>query len=255
MIFNIEAACASFIGNDNNKNEDNFFFNKRRLPINNQGVKTPLFWSGNTLQPPLFAVFDGMGGETNGGIASNKASEMFSEEFKKLDEIAMSGKEYMILACERANVEISNFSEAAQIGTMGTTVAAVYFAQDEVVSCNVGDSKIFRIRNNQMLQISEDHTDEKIMTAMGVKKKPVLLQYLGVPDTEMEIQPFITKGEACSGDVFVLCSDGVTDIITVESMYEIIIRNNSYDAVSKILAEVSRNDGADNATVIVIRIL
>lgn len=255
MIFNIEASCGSFIGNGRSNNEDNFYFNKKHLPEKNKGLKNPLKYSGNTSDPLVFGVFDGMGGEKNGEEASCRASEVFADEYKKLDELALSGKEFMIMACERANKEINSISDEKQIGTMGTTVAAIYFSQDEVVSCNVGDSKIFRIRNNQMMQISEDHTDEKIMSAMGIKKKPVLLQYLGVPDTEMSIEPFIAKGDIQNEDVFVLCSDGVTDIISVDEMYEIIKENSADGSVRKILEEVNKNDGADNATIIVAKIV
>lgn len=146
------------------------------------------------------------------------------------------------------------FFAEKQVAIMGTTASAVYFAQDEAVACNIGDSKIFRIRNSQMMQISEDHTDEKIMNAVGVKKKPVLLQYLGIPDTEMELEPFISKGDIEAGDVFIICSDGVTEAVTVNEMYEIIKQNNANDSVKRILAEVDKKDGFDNATVIIAKI-
>ncbi len=194
-----------------------------------------------------------MGGESKGEEASCLASEVFAKEAKKLEELALSGKEFMIQTCEIANEEVNKLTKEKQLGTMGTTVAALYFSQDEVVACNMGDSKVFRIRDKKMIQISEDHTDEKIMSAMGVKKKPVLLQYIGVPDTEMSIEPYVSKGDIQSEDVFVICSDGVTDIVDINLLYEIISDNSSDDAVRKILAEVSKQDGSDNATVIVIK--
>lgn len=254
MIFTLEAACGSFIGNGRNKNEDNFYFNKKHLPENNKGLKNPLKCKGNTLDTVLFAVFDGMGGGVNGEKASLCASQVFAEEYKKLDEIAISCKAFLITACENANGCINNISHMKQIGTMGTTVAALCLSQNEAVACNVGDSKVFRIRNNQMLQISEDHTDEKIMKAIGIKKKPVLLQYLGVPDTEMAIEPFVTKGDIVDEDIFVLCSDGVTDNVPLEALYRLIKERTVDDAVRAILAEVNKNDGADNATIIVVKL-
>lgn len=254
MIYNINASCGSFIGNGRDNNEDNFYFNKKHLPEKNKGLKNPLKYSGNTADAILFAVFDGMGGEVNGEEASCRASEVFAEEYKKLDEIALSGKEFMITACQKANEVINEIAEKNQIGTMGTTVAALYFSQDEVVACNIGDSKIFRIRSNQMMQISEDHTDEKIMISMGIKKKPVLLQYLGIPDTEMAIEPFVAKGDIRDEDVFILCSDGVTDILTPEKMYGFVKERTPDDVVRAILAEVDKNDGSDNATIIVAKV-
>lgn len=254
MVFKVDAACGSFIGNGRNSNEDNFYFNKKHLSKKNKGLKNPLKYSGTTSETVLVAVFDGMGGGVNGDEASYRASESFSEEYKKLDEIALSGKEFMLKACKNANDAINEISVKKQIGTMGTTVAALYLSQDEVVACNMGDSKIFRVRNNQMLQISEDHTDEKIMNSMGIRKKPVLLQYLGIPDTEMAIEPFIAKGDVQNEDIFILCSDGVTDVMGPNEIYSLIMNKNADESVKTILAEVNKRDGFDNATVIVAKL-
>ncbi len=251
MVYTYNASCGSFSGNGRSNNEDNFYFNKKHLPVSNKGLKNPLKCKGTTDEPFVFAVFDGMGGESKGEAASCLASEVFAVEAKKLDELALSGKEFMIQTCEIANTAVNRLTREKQLGTMGTTVAALYFSQDEVVACNMGDSKLYRIRDKKMLQISEDHTDEKIMSAIGVKKKPVLLQYIGVPDTEMSIEPYISKGDIQSEDVFVICSDGVTDVVDMNLMYEIISDNSADDAVRQILAEVNKNDGSDNATVIV----
>ncbi|MBQ2943205.1 MAG: serine/threonine-protein phosphatase [Ruminococcus sp.] len=254
MVFTLYASCGSFIGNAHNNNEDNFYFNKKHLPIPNRGLKNPLKFKGVTEDPIVFALFDGMGGECKGEEASCLASEVFSKEFKKLDELALSGKEFMYETCEKANAAVNELRIKKQLNSVGTTVAAVYFLHDEVVACNMGDSKIFRVRDKKMLQISEDHTDEKIMSAMGIKKKPVLLQYIGVPDTEMYIEPYISKGDIQSKDIYVLCSDGITDVLDINEMYEIICNNSVEEAVRQLLAEVNKKDGADNATVIVIKI-
>lgn len=254
MVFKVDAACGSFIGNGRNNNEDNFFFDRKHLPEKNKGLKNPIKYSGSTSEIVMFAVFDGMGGGANGEEASCKASEVFAEEYKKLDEIVLSGKEFMVTACQKANDIINELVAQRQVGTMGTTVAALYLSQDEAVACNMGDSKVFRIRSNQMMQISEDHTDEKIMLSIGIKKKPILLQYLGVPDTEMAIEPFVAKGDIQDEDVFVLCSDGVTDVIRPDEIYSLIKEKKVDEAVKAILAEVNKRDGADNATIVVAKL-
>lgn len=254
MIFNLEASCGSFIGNGRECNEDNFCFNKKHLSINNKGLKNPLKYTGNTSEELLFAVFDGMGGEVKGEDAAYTASEIFCSEFKKIEEIVVGGKEFFLRTCQKANDEVNRISKENKIGTMGTTVAALFFSQDEVVACNLGDSKIFRVRQNQMIQISEDHTDEKIMTAMGIKKKPVLLQYIGVSDTEMLIDPYIVKGDVKQDDIYVICSDGITDVLNVDAIYEIVKNNSAEESVRQLIAETNKKDGADNSTVIVIKI-
>lgn len=255
MSFHYYAACGSFLGMGRSRNEDNFYFNKKRLPVSNKGLNHPLKLSGSTEKPELFAVFDGLGGERQGEQAAYLASDVFGKEFKKLEELAISGRELLYAACENANNATNELTRQKQLNSMGTTVAALYIDRDEVVACNVGDSKIYRIRDNRMIQISEDHTDEKIMAAIGIKKKPVLLQYIGVPNTEMSIEPYISRGEIQSKDAYVICSDGVTDVLDVTQMYQLICDNAPDDAVRQILAEVCKKDGADNATVIVVKLL
>lgn len=255
MVFTLNASCGSFIGNGPDNNEDNFYFNKKHLPVNNKGLKNPIKCSEKTNDPVIFAVFDGIGGECKGEEAACLASEIFTEEAKCLDELALSGREFFYKTCEKANGAINALRREKQLTSIGTTVAAIHFSQDEVVACNMGDSRIFRIRDKKMIQISEDHTDEKIMAAMGIKKKPVLLQYLGVPDTDMSIEPYVSKGDIKSEDVYLLCSDGVTDVLDINEMYEIICKNDADEAVRQLLAEVDKKNGADNATVIVIKVV
>lgn len=254
MTFMVNAACGSFVGTDRSINEDNFYFNKKHLPVPNKGLESPLVFRGSTDEPVLLAVFDGMGGECKGEDAARLSSEMFNTEYRKLDELAIPGKDFLYACCERANFAVNQLRQEKHLSAAGATAAAVYFFQDEVFACNVGDSKVFRVRNKKMLQISEDHTDEKIMSAIGIRKKPVLLQYLGIPDTEMTVEPYISKGELESGDVYILCSDGVTDTVDVSVLYELVCRYSVDEAVKRILTEVNRKNGADNATIIVIKI-
>ena len=81
MVFTINASCGSFVGNGRNNNEDNFYFNKKHLPVPNKGLKNPIKCKCTTDDPIVFAVFDGMGGESKGEEASCLSSEIFSEEF------------------------------------------------------------------------------------------------------------------------------------------------------------------------------
>lgn len=254
MIMTVNAACGCFLGNGREENEDNFYFNKKRLQVPNLGLKYPLKFCGNTDEPVLFAVFDGMGGAAMGQKAAEIASRCFCDESKKLEELAISGKEFLYKTCECADAQINEYRTAQQLSVVGTTVAAVYLHADEVVACNVGDSKIFRIRDKTMLQISTDHTDEKIMKAIGIDKKPVLLQYLGHDDQQMMLDPYISKGELCPSDIYIICSDGVTDVLTLEELYELSCIPDPLEAVQKILSGVRELNGSDNATTIVISI-
>ena len=254
MFFPLNAACGCVVGTGRSNNEDNFYFHKRHLPALNQGLKNPLEYNGTTEEPIVFSVFDGMGGACRGEEAACISGEIFSTEYKKLEELAIPGKEFLFDCCQKANDAVNQFRQEQQLSATGATVAAIYFLQDEVIACNVGDSKIFCIREQKMLQISEDHTDEKIISAMGLKKKPELLQDLGVPDTEMAITPYFSKGKIQSGDIYVLCSVGVTDALSAGELYGILSNFETADAVKQITEVVNKTDGSDNATVIVIKI-
>ncbi len=248
------ACCVSSPGNSRSSNEDNLFFAKKHLPEENRGIEVPLQSNGKTDDAAVFAVFDGMGGEKNGAMAACCAAEIFSDEAKKLEELVVSGKSFFIEACNRANKRIGEIIAEEQISRMGTTVAALYLLGDEVVSCNVGDSKVFRIRDNAMVQISEDHTDERILSAMGVSKKPVLLQYLGVPENEMMLDPYISKGELKNDDVYVLCSDGVTEAWDMEELFALISGEMPEKAARAIVSRAKQAPDTDNTTVIIIKI-
>ena len=86
MNYKIDASCGVFTGCNRDSNEDNFYFNKKHLPAGNKGLKNPLKLSADTSDSILFAVFDGMGGETRGEQASCRACEVFAEELKKTEE-------------------------------------------------------------------------------------------------------------------------------------------------------------------------
>lgn len=255
MAYDIEAACSCILGNSRNQNEDNFYFKKKHLPLKHKGLKSPLKFKGNTDDTVFFAVFDGMGGESRGEEASCLASEVFAEEIKQLDDLVIDGKEFLINTCTKVSNEVYKRAKEKQVGTMGTTVAALFISQDEVFACNVGDSKVFRIRAGQMAQISEDHTDEKLLSTMGVRKKPVLLQYLGIPEKTMVIDPFISKGDLQSGDYYIACSDGVTDTLTPSEIYEAVKAHRKPDEIVKnVMAIIASRDGSDNATLIVVKV-
>ncbi len=254
-IVEFSAACGCYIGNGRNRNEDNFYFNKKHLPVPNKALKDIIKYNDVlSAEPVMFAVFDGMGGGSDGDIAAFEVCNVFKEEFKKLEEIVLSGKEFMLKTCDRANAVINSIKTEKQMSNMGSTVASLYFTKDEVVACNIGDSRIFRLRAGQMLQISEDHTDEKIMLSIGIQKKPVLLQYIGVPDTEMAIDPYVTKGDIVTGDKYLICSDGVTDALSFNELYDAVCDVTPEEAVRKIISTVIDKNGLDNATVIVVNI-
>lgn len=254
MIFDFESACAVFIGFGRGLNEDNIIFNRRHLAEKNNGTESNIEYFSSTENSQLFAVFDGLGGEVFGEKASFLASDVFLQQFEKLDKLIVNGKEFFSLACSKAEKEITERINKEFVCSSGTTVAALFLQSDVVVACNMGDSRIYRFRDKELMLISEDHTDARILATMGIEKKPVLLQYLGIAQTEIKAEPYITKGTIKSGDVFVICSDGVSDVLNADEIYESVSKGSASYSVSQIISRVEEKRGQDNATVIVIKV-
>ncbi len=248
------SACSCFIGYGRENNEDNFCFNKKHLPEQNNGIKTPLEYSSSTENNQLFAVFDGLGGEAHGEKAAFIASEVFLNEYEKLDKLVVPGTEMLESMCNKAHTTIISELNGNNVRSAGSTVAALYLLGEEVVICNVGDSRVYRIRDNEMALVSKDHTDERILASMGIDKAPVLLQYLGNGDIGKETEPFISKGKLKSGDIFILCTDGVSDVLEAYEIMQASTDGDAYAAAAEIIGRVEAAKGSDNATVMVIKI-
>nr|WP_295246869.1 PP2C family serine/threonine-protein phosphatase [Ruminococcus sp.] len=249
------ASCVSYIGAGRANNEDNFYFNKKRLAEKNNGMTAPISQQTGLKNPVGFAVFDGIGGASYGEKASYSAAEIFAENMDRLNDLIIPEREFLVEICNQANEKIVSLAHNKQISQTGTTLVSFLFSENGVFTCNVGDSKAFLIRKNKIMQVSKDHTDKDFLDSIGINKKPSLLQYIGISDKEGELDPFISKGQVMKGDVFILCSDGVTDVISANDLYNTIKENSDVSSgVNAILDMIKQRCGQDNATIIVIKV-
>lgn len=254
-IYNLEASCCSYLGGGRSANEDNFYFNKKRLVKQNSGMHKLINTSASLEKPVAFAVFDGIGGASYGEEASYISAKVFSESMKEFDDVVLDEKKFLFNICRKANYAVNSFAQQKQISQIGSTIVSLLFADNEVFVCNVGDSKAFLFRDDKFIQISKDHTDEEFLKSIGVDKKPSLLQYIGISNEEGGLDPFISKGKIKKDDIYVLCSDGITDSLDAQSVFETLKGElDTNDMVEKIINDVKQADGQDNATIIVIKI-
>lgn len=253
MNFCIDAACASQIGRVRGNNEDNFLFDSTVMPTDNRGRKVPLYLFGEREQNVCMAVFDGMGGGDFGEVASYTAAD----RFRAL--LSGDGKQEIPFqsVVEEMNRSVWQMKKQLNARQMGTTMAAVCLRGRHIHFCNVGDSRIFVLRNNRLVQVSLDHTDEAYMKAHNITgRKPRLTQYLGMDPSEVLLQPHVTGGIPESGDVILLCSDGLTDMVSQQRIEQILTAGGTAGAcVQALVNEALNNGGKDNVTVIVCRIL
>ena len=244
MGYRVDYSCVSHIGNVRSINQDNFFCDGKYFCMDNAALAFPLNGSLSCYQPFMIGVFDGMGGEERGEIASLIAAKCAAEtsiRAKALDDL----KVY----CKNANEQICAYAAENGICAMGTTAAILAFTQKKITLCNIGDSKIFRFANQKLEQISVDH-----YAVAPNGKKPPLSQNLGIPTSEMLIDPYFAKGAYHDGDVYLISSDGLTDMVSAEEITQILCRT-AFDATAeKLLATALENGGKDNITVILCRI-
>lgn len=244
MKYIIEYSCVSHIGKLRGINQDNFICNYEYMSPNTEYYEFPINGTVFPQDFAVFGVFDGMGGEECGEIAAFIAAET-AAKIKFKDEPITQIRTF----CKLANRKICDYAQDNSISSMGTTAAMLCFCEKEIVLCNVGDSKIFLFSEKNLEQISKDH-----ITPGPYGKKPALLQNLGIPETEMIIEPYISRGEYRNGDRYLICSDGLTDMVPIEQIEEIVDKNTLEEATQRLLNEALENGGRDNITVMVFEI-
>lgn len=250
MAFILDAACLCNIGKIRRNNEDNFFFDGRCLPETNEGLKHPVSMVHTLRKEICVAVFDGMGGENFGEAASFAAADEMQRTTRKLKDYFFPEKRFLKDMCTKLNDVVLERARELCTSRMGSTMVALYFSHGYVYACNLGDSRAYRLRQGEFLQISEDHVEKR----EGKKKTP-LTQHLGIEPEEYLIEPYIAKGELQVGDQYLICSDGLTDMLTNLEIDEILTSTpTTEDCVQQLVDAALEKGGKDNVTVIVCRI-
>ena len=266
MNLKIIAAAATHIGCVRAENEDNYFLNGK---IYLAGMSEPIITDDT--KGGIYAVCDGMGGEENGGLASQIAVRVLSEFFEEICKSGASFENAITRYAENANAKICEVMKSKNSGRMGTTFALLYICDNFAYMSNIGDSRIYLykkpfMRKRQFTQISKDHTQAEQLIAMGsitaeeAKTHPSrnkLTQHLGIFPEEMIIEPYIPNPiKIEKGDTFLLCSDGLTDMLTDEEIADILeVARDPATAANQMIASALHSGGRDNVTVVLVRVL
>lgn len=252
MAYQIEYAYTCHIGKIRNNNEDNFWCCGDSLEAQNQGMSHIRSGYMKQSEYPLLAVFDGMGGESCGEMAAFLAAEACGEHFKTAkDGIRNDPEEFLNEICESMNQAICDYGRTNKINSMGTTAALLAFAEDAVYSCNLGDSRIYKSDREKFYQISQDH-----VLGRSLFGKAPLTQYLGMEEENLQLEPSISRQEIKIGDRFLLCSDGITDMLSDGEIADILSRDISVAKTVEILVDRAlKKGGRDNITVVLCEIM
>ena len=252
MIFTIQAACGCNTGKIRKNNEDNFYFDGKFLNRENDGLKEPHYFEQILTNHLCVAVFDGMGGENFGEYASYTAARLMHQSKRSLKECFLPEEKYLDRVVQEMDHSVVGLQKELLADRIGSTVVGFYFSQSYVHVFNVGDSRAYRLRNGELTQLSFDHVERR--RGRESKKAP-LTQHLGFGSEDIMVEPYLTKEKITKGDWYLLCSDGLTDMLKDTEIAEIMRECNNADASVKNLMESAlEHGGRDNITVIVCKI-
>ena len=207
----------------------------------------------------VFVVCDGMGGHAAGQIASELACKTFIDVY--LNHPSADIRTALTEALQAANryVFLVSRSVAARKG-MGTTLTAMVLLQDMAYVVQVGDSRAYRLRNDELTQITEDHTYMHEMIRMGVltpeqaavhPQKHVITRAIGI---EEHVICDVFEFGIQEGDTYFLCSDGVMNHVEDDQIQSILSSNAPAAAAWKMVGAALLGGGSDNTTAIVVRV-
>jgi len=249
----IRYAAACVQGDARRNNEDNIYCNGFYLPEQNHGMEQIREGSIGT-GGSLIAVFDGMGGESAGETAAYLAAKSLAGQQKGLAGFGskitarLQPETAVRNLCDGMNRQICCHARDHRIRSMGTTVAGLLIAGRRITGFNLGDSRIYCMAGGKMTQISEDHNEKTI-----IRRKTPLTQFLGIPEDVMQLQPYSTGRELRSGERYLLCTDGLTDVMEEEEIARIMMDEETpARIVQRLLHEVEAQGAVDNTSIIAV---
>jgi protein phosphatase len=206
--------------------------------------------------PCLLAIADGMGGHAAGEVASAVAiSALAALDHEPTGDLL----DPLAEAVAEANITLHEMSVAdPSVEGMGTTLTAMLWQGSHVALCHIGDSRAYMLRDGELFQITRDHTlvqslvDEGRLTPQAAASHPQRSLLLRALDGRTEADPDLSIREARFGDRYLLCSDGLSDVVTDQTLHKTLQTvTDPDDAVMQLIELAIRSGGPDNITCIV----
>jgi serine/threonine protein phosphatase PrpC len=246
----VKFVARSEIGHARENNEDKFDFY--------EPDEEPLLAARGS----VYLVCDGMGGHNAGQIASELAAKQFLHAYYHLGGTAQEAARHAILQAHHYIAEMA--SKIPSRYGMGTTLTALILKQDEGILAHVGDSRCYRLREGVFEQLSRDHTLVARLVEQGVippeqaryhPQRNVIRQAVGVADPSEPLEPDIETFALQAGDLYLLCSDGLTDMVDDAEIEAILRDEPPTRAAWRLVDRALANGGRDNITVVLLHIV
>jgi PPM family protein phosphatase len=211
------------------------------------------------VKPPMFAVADGMGGAKAGEVASGLAAEALKETGTD----GRSGEERVTQLIQEANRRVfRRANEDRAASGMGTTMTVALVEDGRVVFGHVGDSRAYLIREGAIEQLTDDHSLVAELVRSGRltpeeaeahPQRSVITRAVGT-EPDVDVDTFTIDPEV--GDLFLICSDGLTDMVDDETIIDAVERNRGDldEAAKALVGAANRVGGEDNITVLLVEV-
>lgn len=243
----IKASVLTNKGTRRKCNEDNFYFQGHYLTKPQENMDKVLTQTVDTKQLALFSVFDGLGSISGGDIASHASARYTDERFSdyQKSKVKETPDIFMKDVCMQMNQLVNQMAES-MIADFGTTVSSLLFYDDQVLICNVGDSPIYLYRGGRLMRLYEEHITFSY-------SKPVLAQCIGMPTDLQTLSPYINYQYLLPGDQFLICSDGLTKMLSEKEITDIVSSSDIQEnKIKEMMTLTLNNGGRDNITIILI---
>ena len=250
MKIKFRISAISDVGLVRKNNEDNLFI--PAMPVKSMSDSYYDVSTEFTEDKAFICVCDGMGGHSSGEVASYIASKETEAKYKQFVNKDVKNKKHI---SEKMNEFISYASDKIfykaeddpDLRTMGTTMTGLYFINGKAYYINVGDSRSYVLNGRNLVQLSTDHADPITKNA--------LTRFLGMSSEYGNVVPEIAfvPSKIGTGHRYLLCSDGLTDMLDDKSIEGILLSNSDgKTAAERLVEEAKKRGGRDNITVIVI---
>ena len=253
-------SASTHIGKVRENNEDNLYVPGRLVPYENADAVLAL--TGDVHTPCVFAVCDGMGGQEHGEYASYVAAGGLAELEAAIKTAPTSGIDGLVQEyVEKVNNTICVKMREKSV-RIGTTLALVIVTDEDIMPYNIGDSRIYAVKDGELIQVSKDHTLVMQKVNMGILTKEEarhdrdrnkLTRYLGMFEDEMVMEAEPSPPLSINGYFpIILASDGLTDMVEDEKIKEVLQSFPAKEAVELLVASALERGGKDNISCIVI---
>ena len=205
------------------------------------------------VQPPLYAVCDGMGGANAGEVASGLAAETLAAEVAKGTPLHAAAEAANAAVFQRAHDNLE------QTG-MGTTLTAFVLEGDTARFAHIGDSRAYLLRDGELRQVSDDHSlvGEMVRDGRLTEEEAAVHPHRSILSRALGTEPQARIDEFTEdllpGDVLLLCSDGLSGPVSADAIRVALTRSDPQQAAERLILEARRQGGPDNITAVVVRV-